>query len=184
VVPAAQGASHGIAGAGSPSKRQTRALPGGTGRGYNGSASSFLLENHIMSDANDSCGVRLCACRAGFAVGIVWGLGCALLGLVTIFTERYAHDFVEVLGSIYWGFRRQSGRRVARPAVGLRGRVSGHLPGGRDLPCPVRPRQVLLPVRAVYAVVARRSAGALSNWRTRRSNRHRGRGDSTACRRG
>ena len=56
-----------------------------------------------MNESSESpCG-RLCACRLALAVGIIWGLGCALLGGITVFTGSYAHEAVEVLGSIYYG---------------------------------------------------------------------------------
>jgi len=47
----------------------------------------------------------LCACRLALAVGIVWGVGAFLLGAITTCTESYGHKAVEVLGSIYCGYR-------------------------------------------------------------------------------
>lgn len=48
---------------------------------------------------------RLCPCRAGLAVGILWGLGCGLVALATMFTDSYGREFVNVLGSIYPGYQ-------------------------------------------------------------------------------
>jgi hypothetical protein len=42
--------------------------------------------------------------RLALTLGIVWGLGLGLLGAVTIYTEAYGHRFVEVFGSVYWGY--------------------------------------------------------------------------------
>ena len=58
-----------------------------------------------MNTSSNTQFARLCACRAGLAVGILWGLACGVLALVTMFTETYGHEFVNVLGSIYPGYR-------------------------------------------------------------------------------
>ena len=46
----------------------------------------------------------LCVCCLAAAVGLVWGLSALGMGVVTIYTETYAHKMVEVLGSIYPGY--------------------------------------------------------------------------------
>ena len=51
---------------------------------------------------------QLCACRAGLAAGIVWGLCLLLLGIITLFTETYCHQIVELLGNMYAGYKPDS----------------------------------------------------------------------------
>ncbi|MEE9211449.1 MAG: hypothetical protein V3U29_02225 [Phycisphaeraceae bacterium] len=61
-----------------------------------------------MNGETNNTKTRLCACRLALVVGIVWGLACGVLGVITIFTVTYGHQMVEVLGSIYWGYRPDS----------------------------------------------------------------------------
>ncbi len=47
---------------------------------------------------------RFSAVRLALTLAIIWSLGLGMLGAVTIYTETYGHRFVEVFGSIYWGY--------------------------------------------------------------------------------
>jgi hypothetical protein len=38
------------------------------------------------------------------AIGLTWGLGMLLMGLITCVTETYGHAFVAVMGSVYLGY--------------------------------------------------------------------------------
>ena len=59
-----------------------------------------------MNESNDGNKVsEFCACRLAVSVGLVWGMCCGLLAVITIFTEDYGHRMVEVIGSIYWGYK-------------------------------------------------------------------------------
>ena len=56
--------------------------------------------------ANEDIGfARLCPCCLGFVVGVVWGLGLLLLGIVTCYTETYGHEIVRLVGNVYWGYQ-------------------------------------------------------------------------------
>jgi hypothetical protein len=56
---------------------------------------------------NSETGSSTCfsATRLALTLGIIWGLGLGVLGVVTIYTEIYGHRFVELFGNIYWGYR-------------------------------------------------------------------------------
>ncbi len=47
---------------------------------------------------------RVHALPLALAFGIVWGLALLALGIVTIYTDEYAHKIVELFGNIYYGF--------------------------------------------------------------------------------
>lgn len=55
-------------------------------------------------NSEDKSANRVSAWRLALTLGFVWGPGLGLLGAVTIYTEIYGHRFVEVFGSIYWGY--------------------------------------------------------------------------------
>jgi len=57
-----------------------------------------------MNGQQQTSPVRFCACRLAVAVGLVWGLGLFLLGVITIYSEMYGNRFIEVMGSIYKGY--------------------------------------------------------------------------------
>jgi hypothetical protein len=46
----------------------------------------------------------LCWPCAALAVGLTWGVGLWLLGVVATYTATWGHAFINALGSIYWGF--------------------------------------------------------------------------------
>ncbi len=48
-------------------------------------------------------------------LGIVWGISVLLLGIVTIYTGWYAHEVVEVLRNVYYGY----GSTWCGAAIGL-----------------------------------------------------------------
>jgi len=49
---------------------------------------------------------RRCVCSGGLALaaGIVWGLGLFIVGIISIHTPNYGHEFARVLGSVYVGY--------------------------------------------------------------------------------
>jgi hypothetical protein len=47
---------------------------------------------------------KFSAVRLALTLGIIWSLGLGMLGAATIYTETYGHRFVQVFGSIYWGY--------------------------------------------------------------------------------
>ena len=56
-----------------------------------------------MAD-KESGNSRLRALPLALTLGIVWGAALLLIGIVTAYTDKYGHDFVEVCGSIYYGY--------------------------------------------------------------------------------
>ncbi len=44
------------------------------------------------------------AFRLALTLGIVWGISVLLLGIVTMHTNWYAHEAVEVLRNVYYGY--------------------------------------------------------------------------------
>jgi len=55
-------------------------------------------------NTNIEAPARLKPCALALAVAILWGLGCGILGVVTIYTETYGHRLVELLANVYWGY--------------------------------------------------------------------------------
>ena len=49
--------------------------------------------------------LRLKPCALALAAAILWGLGCGVLGVITIYTETYGHRIVELLGNVSWGYK-------------------------------------------------------------------------------
>ena len=71
-----------------------------------------------------SCG-RICACSLGTALGVVWALGVAIVGLLA-WRVGYGHAVVTTLGSVYIGF----GPTLAGVGLGvLWGFVDGFITG-------------------------------------------------------
>ena len=52
---------------------------------------------------NKQC-CKVHALSLGLTLGIIWGLGMFLTGLLATWCEAWGHKFVEVMGSIYIGF--------------------------------------------------------------------------------
>ncbi|MHC4717028.1 MAG: hypothetical protein ACYS5V_08675, partial [Planctomycetota bacterium] len=48
---------------------------------------------------------KICACCLALVIAVVWGVCVWGMGMATIYTETYAREMVEVLGSIYYGYR-------------------------------------------------------------------------------
>jgi len=69
-----------------------------------------------MSTSNDRDSRKLCACVLALAVGIVWGVGLLVLGILTTFSDVYGHKVVDLLGNVYYGY--QSGS-FGRALLGL-----------------------------------------------------------------
>lgn len=57
---------------------------------------------------------RISLCHLGFALGLVWGVGLLLLGLIS-YSNGYGAEFIKVMGSIYIGYA----PTVAGSIVGL-----------------------------------------------------------------
>ena len=66
-----------------------------------------------MSGSQQNMVLKLCACRAALAGGIVSGLAFGLLGVVTLFTETYGHRMVGVIGNVLCGYVPNSRSGVA-----------------------------------------------------------------------
>lgn len=70
--------------------------------------------------------VRLCACRMGGALGILWGVSAAIMAAITGYTATWGHAFVELMGNMYWGYK--PGWGGVLPGLGL-GFLDGFIGG-------------------------------------------------------
>ena len=46
---------------------------------------------------------KLCACSLAFAIGMTFGLGVFLLGIIA-WLGQYGHEMVSLIGSVYYGY--------------------------------------------------------------------------------
>jgi len=92
-----------------------------------------------MNGQDEKKCVSCCPCRLAVAVGLVWGLALFLVGIVTMHSETYGREFVQVMGSIYKGYAAGSWSGAAWGL--LWGFVDGFL--------------CVLIIAAVYAILAK-----------------------------
>jgi hypothetical protein len=78
-----------------------RALPIGNPGSVLGKAKN---EREPMPEETKSSSVCICPCRLALAIGIGWALCVLGMGIATVYTKTYAHEMVELIGSIYYGY--------------------------------------------------------------------------------